>query len=67
VAIASWADTTANVKLIINWKALGINPKRAVIVAPAMKNFQPGRVFKVGEAIPVEKGKGWLLEIRERK
>jgi hypothetical protein len=67
VAIASWADTTANIKLLINWKSLGINPAHAEIIAPAIKNFQPARVFKVGEAIPVDKGKGWLLEIKERK
>jgi hypothetical protein len=67
VAIASWADADTNVKLLVDWKALGINPRKAVITAPAIKNFQPARAFKLGDGIPVEKGKGWLLVIRERK
>ena len=67
VALASWADADTNVKLLVNWKALGINRKKAVIIAPAMKNFQPARVFKSSDEIPVEKGKGWLLEISEKK
>ena len=67
IAIASWADSTTSVKLLINWKKLGINPARAVITAPEIKNFQPARTFKPGDEIPVEKGKGWLLVIMERR
>ena len=67
IAIASWADSTTSVKLLINWKKLGINPARAVIIAPEVKNFQPARRFKPGDEIPIEKGKGWLLVITERK
>jgi hypothetical protein len=66
VAIASWADTTTKVKLLINWKSLGINPARAVIIAPEIKNFQPARTFKPGDEVPADKGKGWLLEILEK-
>jgi len=67
VSIASWANDDVNVKLNINWKALGINPGKATITAPAIKNFQPAAQFMDGQDIKVEKGKGWLLVIKEGK
>ncbi|QKJ33225.1 hypothetical protein HQ865_20695 [Mucilaginibacter mali] len=64
VAIASWADADTKVKLNIDWKALGIDPSKAKISAPAIKNFQPAQTFAVGDEIPVQKGKGWLLVLQ---
>ncbi len=64
VSIASWAKEDTRVKLLINWRALGIDPKKATITAPEVKNFQHARKFKRNEEIPVEKGKGWLLVIK---
>ena len=64
ISIASWAESDTEVILKIDWKKLGIDPSKAVIVAPEIKNFQPARTFKPGEKIPVEKGKGWLLIIK---
>jgi hypothetical protein len=64
VAIASWAADDVNIKLLIDWKALGIDPAKATITAPAIKNFQPAANFKDGDEIKVEKGKGWLLVIK---
>ena len=66
IALASWADTTTNVQLQFDWQALGINPSKATIQAPAITNFQPMRSFKYGEPIPVEKNKGWLLVVKEK-
>jgi len=63
VSIASWAKDDTNIKLLIDWKALGIDPSKATITAPDVKNFQQGAVFKDGQDIPVEKGKGWLIVI----
>lgn len=65
VSIASWAPADVNVKLKINWKALGINPATATITAPEVRNFQHAHKFKPGQEIPVEKGKGWLLVIKQ--
>ncbi|MBS1655522.1 MAG: hypothetical protein JSU05_11795, partial [Bacteroidetes bacterium] len=64
VAIASWADSATVVHLSIDWKSLGIDPATATITAKEIKNFQPAQAFKPGDAIPVEKNKGWLLIIR---
>jgi len=66
VAIASWASEDKNIKLLIDWKALHIDPDKATITAPAIKNFQPSHNFSVNDEIPVQKGKGWLLVIGER-
>ncbi|HEY4064870.1 MAG TPA: glycoside hydrolase domain-containing protein [Puia sp.] len=64
VSIASWADQDTTVSLRIDWQQTGVDPAHATIEAPEIKNFQPRRSFRVGEGIPVQKGKGWLLEIR---
>lgn len=66
VSIASWADTDTNVKLTINWKELGIDPAKAVVVAPAVNSFQPALQYHLQDPLPVAKGKGWLLWIREK-
>ncbi len=64
ISIASWAENDVNVQLKIDWKKLGINPLHATITAPAIKNFQQQKTFSVNDALPVEKGKGWLLIIK---
>jgi hypothetical protein len=64
VSIASWEDNDTEVKLTIDWKKLGIDPLKATITAPAIRNFQPAKIFGINESIPVEKAKGWLLIIK---
>lgn len=66
LAIASWAKDDVNIKLNIDWKALGIDPAKASITAPAVKNFQTSATFKNGDDLPVQKAKGWLLIIKEK-
>nr|MDQ6890664.1 DUF6067 family protein [Bacteroidota bacterium] len=64
ISIASWAENDTDIILKIDWKKLGIDPARAIITAPEIKNFQQARAFKPNEKIPVEKGKGWLLIVK---
>jgi hypothetical protein len=64
VALASWAAADTTVRLDIDWEKIGIDPAHATIEAPEIANFQHARHFAIGEAIPVQKGKGWLLIIR---
>jgi len=66
ISIASWAKDPVDVKLEINWKALGINPARATIRAEAIENFQTAATFSPGQPIPVQPGKGWLLIVDQR-
>lgn len=65
VSIASWADKDTSCILQIDWKKLGMDAAKAHIAAPDISGFQTGRTFNATDAIPVEKGKGWLLEIKE--
>lgn len=66
IAIASWAAADTIIHLNIDWKALGIDAARAVITAPLVRNFQQKRVFGIDDGIPVEKNKGWMLEVSEK-
>jgi len=63
IAIASWEDKDTPIHLSIDWKALNIDPAKATITAPAIKNFQQGKKFGVMDEIIVPKGKGWLLVV----
>jgi len=65
VALANWAKETVRCRLAIDWKALGIDPQKAGILAPAIDDFQPQAAFRPGDPIPVEPGKGWLLIVKE--
>jgi len=67
IALASWAGQDTTVNLAIDWQQLGIDKAHATIEAPEIKNFQPARQFAPGDPIPVQQGKGWLLNIREVK
>jgi hypothetical protein len=67
ISIASWEKETTSANLKINWKALGIDPKTATLVAKKIDKFQPAQTFKLGDAIPVEPGKGWLLVLSGTK
>jgi hypothetical protein len=66
IAIASWAKEDAIVQLKIDWTKLGIDSSKAIITAPPIKNFQPAASFQINDAIKVEKGKGWMLIIKEK-
>lgn len=66
IAIASWAPKETEVRLRINWKALGLNPDQVILKAPAIEKFQEEKSFDPNETIPVQPGKGWLLELGQR-
>lgn len=64
ISVASWAEEDVNIKLNIDWDKLGIDSSKATLVAPAINNFQSARKFSVYDALPVAKGKGWLLILK---
>jgi hypothetical protein len=64
IALASWAKEPTDIRLAIDWKKLGLDPKKAVLRAPEIDKFQDAAEFKPGDAIRVEPGKGWLLVLR---
>ena len=67
VALASWAKEPVDCRLSIDWQALGLDPARACLRAPAMAGFQPPALFRPTETIPVYPGRGWLLVIEHAK
>jgi hypothetical protein len=66
IAVASWNEQPCSFIFRFDWKALGIDPAKAVLAAPIIKDFQQQGRFNPGDAIPIEPGKGWLLYLREK-
>jgi hypothetical protein len=61
VAVASWEKEPVDITLAIDWKALGLDPARARLEAPAIDGFQPAASFDPTHRVRVEPGRGWLL------
>jgi hypothetical protein len=61
IAVASWATNSVTVPLRIDSAAMGMDPAMMNLYAPPIQGFQPEALFKPGEGIPVQPGKGWLL------
>jgi hypothetical protein len=66
VALASWEKEPVEAALTIDWPALGLDPSRARLTAPAVEAFQPAASFAPGDRIRVEPGRGWLLVLDSR-
>ncbi len=67
IALASWAPSAVDVHLTIDYKALGIDPAKAVLRAPAVRDFHEAAEFAPSGPVRVEPLKGWLLIVEERK
>ncbi len=65
IALASWAPEKTEVRLQLDWKALGVDASKARLVAPDVKDFQPAREWRQDEPIAVEPKRGWLIYARE--
>jgi len=65
VALGSWATEDTQVNLNIDWKALGLDPARAMLYAPPIAGMQPEKQWKPGELIPVAPKRGWFLVLDE--
>ncbi|HEX4933407.1 MAG TPA: glycoside hydrolase domain-containing protein [Gemmatimonadaceae bacterium] len=66
VSLGSWRDADTRVTLRIDWKALGLDPTRTVIRAPAIEKFQGAGTWKPGDAITVPAKKGLMLLLEGR-
>jgi len=67
VSLASWAGEDTSCRLRIDWESLGLDRESSRLVAPAIQDFQPADSFWIKDPIPVEKGKGWLLILTDKK
>jgi hypothetical protein len=66
IALASWAPADTNLRLLIDWKKLGIDPDKAILSVPYIKNFQQEKTIGPNEVLPVEKSKGLIIIIKEK-
>jgi len=67
ISLASWAPQAVECKVTIDWQSLGLDPTKATMYAPEVKDFQTEREFRSDEGIPVGPGKGWLLILRANR
>ena len=67
ISVASWNDKPVKFLFRFDWKTLGIDPAKAVLVAPEIKDFQNYATFNPNDSIPIEPKKGWLMYLREKK
>jgi hypothetical protein len=63
VALASWAPEKIEVRLQVDWKALGLDGSKVRFVAPEVKDFQPAKTWRADEPIIVEPKRGWLIYV----
>jgi hypothetical protein len=61
ISIASWEEQAVDVKLLIDWKALGISPENAKLTLPAIQDFQESQTLRPDETIRVEPKQGKLI------
>jgi hypothetical protein len=62
IAYASWTNKDVNVRLDVDWKALGLEAGRVTIVAPAVAGLQEERVYDDLMNVQVGMGKGgWII------
>ena len=67
VALASWAKEASSCRLTIDWKALGLDPRKAHLFAPAVDGLQAAALFNPSDELSVAPGKGYLLILDEEK
>jgi hypothetical protein len=67
IALASWAAETAEVRLGLDWAALGLDPTRSTLFAPAIAGMQTETAWKPDQPIPVAPKRGWFLVLDETR
>lgn len=63
LALGNFGAAAAEVRLTLDWRALGLSQPRSRLSAPAIEDFQGGREFGWGEPIRIEPKRGWLIVV----
>ncbi len=66
IALASWSRKDEQVRLTIDWQALGLDPATVKLSAPPVTGMQEAREFRPDEPIPVKQAGGWFLIAEQR-
>ena len=67
LALGNWGRKEVKTRLILDWKALGLERAGSVFYAPAIHSFQAKAVFDPDDRIVVPPHKGWLLYVRRAR
>ncbi len=65
LAIGSWAKEACSVSLDIDWNALGLNPDKATLYAPAISGFQVESTRMPTDELSIAPGRGFFLVLDE--
>lgn len=63
IALASWAVQAVNVKLKIDWQAIGLSPASARVTIPEIDMFQPVLEPVSLDSLQIEPGQGWIIVV----
>jgi hypothetical protein len=67
IALGSWHDGPTATKLDLDWEALGLDPRTAVLRSPAVEGLQDSGVFSAYKPVPVDGGRVlWVSGPRSR-
>ena len=66
IVVASWDKKPVETKLNIDFKKLGVDPAKAVLIAPEIKGSQAAKTFKPGDTLTLTPGKGWILILSDK-
>ncbi len=67
IAIASWAHSASEVKLTVDWKAIGLVPGSTQILIPEVNGLQHARKIGADLKITLAPGEGILLTLKEQR
>jgi len=63
LAVASWAEHKVDVKIDLDWAAVGLEPHGATISVPEIAFFQDELPDVSLNSVPIEPGKGWIIVV----
>lgn len=67
VAVGSWSKEDVSLILAIDWRALGLDPAKVKITAPAIEGLQTAVTYTATDKIPIPANTGALLVLSDRK
>ncbi len=66
IAVASWAEKKVEVRIDLDWDAVGLDPDGVNVSVPAIDFFQEALAPVSLDSLPVEPDKGWIIVLNRR-
>jgi hypothetical protein len=63
ISLGNYSEKVQSVKLSIDWKKIGIEPRNAKFRCPEIKDFQTEKLIEATDEIVIKPKKGWLIII----